>query len=152
MQNLTTRLALGAILALSVTAASEAAPRKEVPARGTFDVTRMAPLTDKPGDPVNGRLIASTKGLCLACHVLPIPEQADHGELGPPLSDVASRLQAAEIRMRIVDPKMVFADTIMPSFHKTEGLFRVDKKWEGKTILSAQEVEDVVAYLTTLKE
>lgn len=150
MRYLTTRLALGAILALSVTAVSEAAPRN-VPDRGYYDVSRMAPLTDKPGDPAAGRKLVTTKGLCLSCHTMPIPEEADHGDVAPDLSNVGSRLQPAEIRMRIVDPKVIFPDTIMPSFHKTEGLFRVGKQWEGKPILTAQEVEDVVAYLSSLK-
>ena len=110
-------------------------------------------LTGKAGDPVNGRKVAINrkKGNCLACHVMPVPEQADHGEVGPPLNDVGSRFSAGEIRLRIVNPKVVNPDTIMPAFYRIHGLHRVQKKWKDKTIISAQDVEDIVAYLVTLK-
>ena len=110
-------------------------------------------LTGKAGDPAKGRKTAINrkKGNCLACHVMPVPEQADHGEVGPPLNDVGSRLGAGEIRLRIVNPKVVNPDTIMPAFYRIDGLHRVQKKWQGKTIISAQEVEDIVAYMMTLK-
>lgn len=146
-----TGLAVLAVLAGSLAGIAEAAPRKKAPERGYYDVSRMAPLTDKPGDPVNGKKVARTTGLCLSCHTLPIPEEADHGDVAPDLAGVGARLQAAEIRMRVVDPKVVNPDTLMPSFYKKEGLHMVAKNWEGKTILTAQEVEDVVAYLGTLK-
>ena len=110
-------------------------------------------LTGKAGDPVKGRKTAidRRKGNCLGCHVMPVPEQADHGEVGPPLNDVGGRLGAGEIRLRIVNPKIVNPDTIMPAFYRIYGLHRVQKKWQGKTIISAQDVEDIVAYMMTLK-
>ncbi len=110
-------------------------------------------LTGKAGDPAKGRKTAINrkKGNCLACHVMPVPEQADHGAVGPPLNGVGSRLGAGEIRLRIVNPKVVNPDTIMPAFYRIYGLHRVQKKWRGKTIISAQEVEDIVAYMMTLK-
>ena len=110
-------------------------------------------LTGKAGDAAKGRKTAINrkKGNCLACHVMPVPEQADHGEVGPPLNDVGGRLTAGEIRLRIVNPKVVNPDTIMPAFYRIHGLHRVQKKWKGKTIISAQDVEDIVAYLVTLK-
>ncbi len=113
-----------------------------------------ASLTGQAGDPANGKKAAVNrkKGNCLACHSLPIPEEQFHGEVGPNLAGVASRYSAGEIRVRIVDPKLMNADTIMPAFHKTEGLHRQIEKFKGKTILSAQEVEDIVAYLMTLTE
>ncbi len=111
-------------------------------------------LTGTSGDAKTGRKTAidRKKGNCLACHKLPVPEQPFHGEIGPDLAGVASRLTAAEIRLRIVDPKVVNADTFMPAFYRTTGLHRVQKKWQGKTIIGAQDVEDIVAYLQTLKE
>jgi sulfur-oxidizing protein SoxX len=111
-------------------------------------------LTGKPGDPEKGREIAihRKKGNCLACHTMPVPEQPFHGEVGPDLSDVGSRLSEGELRLRIVNPKYFNPNTIMPAFYKTEGLHRVAKKWQGKPMLTAQEVEDVVAYLMTLKK
>jgi len=111
-------------------------------------------LTGKEGDPMNGRKVAVNrrKGNCLACHVISeIKDQQFHGQVGPPLDDVGSRMSAAEIRLRIVDPKVVNEDTIMPSFYRVDGFHRVMKKWQGKTIVSAQEVEDMIAYLMTLK-
>jgi len=110
-------------------------------------------LTGKPGDAVKGREVAINrkKGNCLACHVLPIPEQPFHGMIGPELSDIAGRMSEGEIRLRVVDPKVVNPESIMPSFHRSEGLHRVLKKFKGKTVLSAEEVEDVIAYMMTLK-
>lgn len=111
-------------------------------------------LTGKSGDAKKGRdvVIHRQKGNCLACHTLPIPEQQFHGEVGPDLNGVASRLSEGEIRLRVVNPKFANPDTIMPAFYRTEGLNRVWKKFEGKPMLTAEEVEDVVAYLKTLKQ
>lgn len=111
-------------------------------------------LTGKAGDPEKGRATAihRKKGNCLACHAMPVPEQPYHGEVGPELNGVASRLTEGEIRLRIVNPKYANPDTIMPAFYRTEGLHRVAKKFQGKPMLTADEVEDIVAYLMTLKE
>lgn len=111
-------------------------------------------LTGKKGDPANGRKLAINrkKGNCLACHVMPIPEQPYHGEVGPDLRGVASRYKEGEIRLRIVNPKIVNEASIMPSFYRNDGFHRVLKKFSGKTIISAQDVEDIIAYLMTLKE
>jgi len=110
-------------------------------------------LTGKPGDPVKGRAVAihRKKGNCLACHTMPVPEQAYHGEVGPDLNGVADRLSEGELRLRIVNPKYTNPSTIMPAFYRTEGLHRVAKNFVGKPMLTAEEVEDVVAYLMTLK-
>ncbi|MCR4378151.1 MAG: sulfur oxidation c-type cytochrome SoxX [Rhodospirillales bacterium] len=109
-------------------------------------------LTGKAGDPAAGKKAAinQKKGNCLACHVMPIPEEQFHGKTGPDLHGIGSRQTEAELRMRLVDPKVISADTMMPSFFKT-GQHRVLKDFEGKTILEAQEVENIVAYLLTLK-
>jgi len=110
-------------------------------------------LTGKPGDAKKGRKTAINrkKGNCLACHSMPTPEQPYHGQIGPDLKGVASRYKEGEIRLRVVDPKIVNGDTIMPAFYRNDGLHRVLKKFKGKTVLSAAEVEDVVAYMMTLK-
>ncbi|MEM8950172.1 MAG: sulfur oxidation c-type cytochrome SoxX [Pseudomonadota bacterium] len=113
------------------------------------------PLTGKPGDPDKGRetFINRKLGNCLGCHaVTELEAEPFHGEVGPPLDGVADRYEEGELRLQVVNAKVVNPDTIMPGFYVTEGLHRVAEKFEGKTILSAEEVEDIVAYLMTLKE
>lgn len=112
------------------------------------------PLTSEPGDPERGRAVAidRKRGNCLACHAMPIPEQSFHGEIGPPLDGVGSRYSAGELRLRVVNSKVINPETSMPAFYRTEGLHMVAKKFKGTPILSAQEVEDIVAYLMTLTE
>lgn len=112
-------------------------------------------LTGKSGDPYNGRkvMVDRRKGNCLACHVVSsITDQQFHGNIGPALDGVGATYTPAELRLRVADPKVLNPDTIMPAFFKTDGLHRVQKKWQGKTIVSAQEVEDIIAYLETLKK
>jgi len=111
-------------------------------------------LTGKKGDPVAGRKIAINRrlGNCLACHKMPIPEQSFHGKIAPDLAGVASRYKEGELRLRVVNSKKVNPESFMPAYYRADSLHRVAKKWRGKTILSAQQVEDVVAYLMTLRE
>ena len=111
-------------------------------------------LTGKPGDPQRGFrvVIGRTKGNCLACHQMPIPSQLFHGEVGPTLVGVADRYNEGELRLRVVDPKVLNPESIMPSFYKVSGFNRPMKKFAGKSVLTAQEIEDVIAYLKTLKE
>lgn len=110
-------------------------------------------LTGAPGDSANGRAAAidRKKGNCLACHEMPVPEEQFHGRIGPPLAGVGARYDAGQLRLRLVNPKVVNPRSVMPAFYRIDGLHRVGKDFQGQTILSAQEVEDVVAYLTTLK-
>ncbi len=111
-------------------------------------------LTGKPGNPANGRKVFANrkKGNCLACHVNPdLKDQQFHGEIGPSLEGVAERYTEAELRGIVANAKNTFEDTIMPSFYRLKNGARTLKKFQGKTILTAQEVEDVVAYLKTLK-
>jgi len=112
-------------------------------------------LTGTAGNVADGRaaFINRKQGNCLACHMnSEIPEQSFHGEVGPPLDGAADRWTEAELRGIVSNSKKMFEDTIMPAFYKDAGYVRNLKKFEGKTILSAQQVEDVVAYLMTLKE
>jgi sulfur-oxidizing protein SoxX len=118
----------------------------------TAGVTR--PLTDAPGDPVRGRAIVASRhsGLCLLCHRAPTPEAPLQGDIASDLAGAGSRWTAAQLRARIVDPKRLDPRTVMPAyFRSTDGLSRVAPAWAGRTMLDAQQVEDVVAYLVTLK-
>jgi len=110
-------------------------------------------LTGKAGDPKKGRALAINrkKGNCLACHSMPIPEQQFHGETGPSLYGVGNRLAEGELRMQLVNSKVTNPDTMMPAYYRTFGFATPLKKFVGKTVLSAQEVEDIVSYLKTLK-
>ena len=112
-----------------------------------------ASLAGAPGDPARGRAIVVDRqvGLCLLCHSGPLPEQRFQGDLGPDLGGVGARLSAGQIRLRIVDPARANPATLMPAYFKTEGLERVAPAFRGKTVLSAQQIEDVVAFLVTLK-
>ena len=109
-------------------------------------------LTGAKGDPARGRAIVANRqvGLCLLCHSGPFPEERFQGNLAPDLRS-AARLTEGQIRQRIVDSTKVNSQSIMPAYYRSEGLERVAPAYRGKTILSAEQIEDVVAYLTTLK-
>ena len=111
-------------------------------------------LTGRPGDPSRGRAIVANRsvGLCLLCHSGPISEERFQGNLAPSLAGAGSRWSEGQLRLRIVDGSRLNADTIMPAYYRTGGLQRVARNFEGRPILSAEQVEDVVAYLVTLKD
>jgi L-cysteine S-thiosulfotransferase len=112
-----------------------------------------APLSAAPGDAARGRAIVASRqqGLCLLCHTGPIPEERFQGNLAPDLAGAGGRWNAAQLRARIVDASRFNPATIMPAYYKTEGLVRVAPAVKGKPLFTAQQVEDVVAYLQTLK-
>lgn len=113
-----------------------------------------ASLTGKAGDPQKGRqvIVGRTLGNCLACHAISaLANQPYHGNVAPSLDGVAGRMSEGELRLRVVDGTKVNPDTMMPPFYRVDGLNRVMKRFEGKTILTAEQVEDVVAFLKTLK-
>jgi sulfur-oxidizing protein SoxX len=111
-------------------------------------------LTGKPGDPARGRVIVAnrTVGLCLLCHSAPIPEERFQGTLAPTLAGAGSRSTPGQLRLRVVDAARLNPDTIMPPYYRVDGLTRVAKNFQGKPILTAEQIEDVVAYLASLKE
>ena len=111
-----------------------------------------ASLTGAKGDPARGRAIVANRqvGLCLLCHSGPFPEERFQGDLAPDLRS-AARLSEGQIRQRIVDSTRINPQSIMPAYYRSEGLERVATAYRGKTILTAEQIEDVVAYLTTLK-
>ena len=114
-----------------------------------------ASLTGVAGDPAKGKdwFVGRKLGNCLACHQnSDAKNESFHGEVGPALDGVADRWSEAELRGIVTNAKMMFDGTIMPAFYKDAGYTRPLDTFEGKTILSAQQVEDIVAYLMTLKE
>jgi len=122
-------------------------------ASATANDSLPSPLNGATGDAARGRAIVLDRhvGLCLLCHSGPFPEERFQGDLAPNLSGVGARLSAGQIRLRIVDPSRVNPQTIMPAYYRTEGLTRVAPNHRGKTVLSAEQIEDVVAFLVTLK-
>ena len=116
-----------------------------------------AALTATPGDAVRGRAIVGSRqqGLCLLCHSGPasadFPQTRLQGTLAPSLQGAGARWSEAQLRLRIVDSRRLNPDSLMPALHRSEGLARVGAAWQGKPVLDAQQVEDVVAYLRTLQ-
>src|SRR5262245_29578289 len=118
------------------------------------DGTIPEPLTAQPGDPQRGRRIVLDRdgGDCTICHAMPLPQREFHGTVGPPLDAIGRRATPAALRLRLVDPKAFNAETIMPAYYKVTGLHRVLERYRARTILTAQQIEDVIAYLLTLTD
>jgi L-cysteine S-thiosulfotransferase len=115
--------------------------------------TIPASLTGAPGNATRGRaLVVERSSTCILCHGGPFPEQKFQGDLAPNLAGVGSRWSAGQLRLRLVDASSFNATTIMPSYYRVDGLDRVGPSWRGKPILSAEQIEDIVAYLVTLRE
>ena len=153
-------LAAGAIIA-AATAATAAEIKPEDVAYGEYGAVEQS-LTGEPGDAERGREIMATKSLgnCVSCHA--ISDMSDipfHGEVGPTLDGTGARWSEAELRGIVANAKMTFPESMMPSFYKTKGYIRPGDGFTGKAaeeplppLLTAQQIEDVVAYLQTLKE
>jgi L-cysteine S-thiosulfotransferase len=111
------------------------------------------PLTEQAGDASRGRAIVANRqvGLCLLCHTGPIAEERFQGNLAPDLAGAGARLSEGQLRLRLVDSRRVNPVSMMPAYYRADGLERVGRGWQGKTVLAAQQVEDVVAYLRTLR-
>jgi sulfur-oxidizing protein SoxX len=110
-------------------------------------------LTAAPGGATRGRaLVVERSSTCILCHNGPFPEQKFQGDLAPNLAGVGSRWSEGQLRLRLVDASRLNATTIMPSYYRVDGLDRVGPAWHGKPILSAEQIEDIVAYLVTLRE
>jgi len=111
-------------------------------------------LTGQRGDPVRGRAIVGNRqvGLCLLCHRGPFPEEKFQGTVAPDLAGAGTRWSEGQLRLRIVDSRRLVPDSIMPSYYRVDGLTRVAANFAGKPILTAEQIEDVVAYLTTLRD
>jgi L-cysteine S-thiosulfotransferase len=111
------------------------------------------PLTTTPGDAARGQAIVADRqqGLCLLCHTGPFPQPQLHGTLASDLRGAGSRWSEAQLRLRVADSKRLNPDSLMPSLHKPDVGKRVGSAWRSKPVLDAQQVEDVVAYLKTLR-
>lgn len=112
------------------------------------------PLTSQPGDPGRGKDIVADRqsSLCLLCHAAPIEPARFQGNLGPDLRGAGLRLTPAQLRLRLIDSRAINPQTLMPAYFELTGLNRVGQAWRGKPIFSAQQIEDVVAYLSELRE
>jgi sulfur-oxidizing protein SoxX len=110
-------------------------------------------LTGSAGDPLRGRaiIVDRQKGFCLLCHSGPFNEEPLQGNLAPSLAGAGSRWNEGQLRLRLMDNKRVNAESIMPAYHRIEGLNRVGPTWRDRPILNAAEIEDVLAFLMGLK-
>ncbi len=143
----------GAALALALAGAS--APTSGEPLRPYVVVGDAIPnsLTGTPGDAARGRAIVTSRqtGLCYLCHSGPFPEERFQGNLAPDLADAGARWSEGQLRLRMVDSTRVNPATIMPPYYRIDGLTRVGPAWQGKPVLTAEQIEDVVAFLATLR-
>jgi sulfur-oxidizing protein SoxX len=139
---------------LAVTAAGAAGGETAPGAYAVVGDAVPASLTGTRGDAARGRAIIVNRhvGLCLLCHSGPFPEERFQGELAPDLRGVGARLSEGQIRLRIVEPGRVNSASIMPAYYRIEGLTRVARAVQGRTVLTAEQIEDVVAFLTTLRD
>lgn len=111
-------------------------------------------VSGSPGDAVRGRaiIVDRQRGFCLLCHAGPFSEEPLQGNLAPSLAGAGSRWNEGQLRLRLMDNKRLNPDSIMPAYYSIEGLNRVGSIWRGRPILTAQEIEDVLAFLMGLKE
>jgi sulfur-oxidizing protein SoxX len=130
-----------------------AATSQTLPPYVVTDDSILESLTGATGDATRGRaLVLERTNTCILCHSGPFPEEKFQGDLAPNLSGSGSRWTIAQLRLRLVDASRLNPGTIMPSYYRLDGLDRVAPSWRGKPILSAEQIEDIVAYLATLRE
>jgi L-cysteine S-thiosulfotransferase len=140
-------------IAVSLFALPCAAPAESLQSVVVVGDAIPASLTGAPGNATRGRaLVVERTSTCILCHNGPFPEQKFQGDLAPNLAGAGSRWSAGQLRLRLVDASRLNATTIMPSYYRVDGLDRVGPSWRGKPILSAEQIEDIVAYLVTLRE
>jgi sulfur-oxidizing protein SoxX len=148
------RLSLLAALLVALALSGIAHGDDELVRYRIIDGTIPEPLIAQPGDPERGRRIVLDRdgGDCTICHAMPLPQREFHGTVGPPLDGIGRRATPGAIRLRLVDPKAFNAETIMPAYYKVAGLHRVLDRYRARPILTAQQLEDVIAYLLTLTD
>ncbi len=142
-------LTVAAVAVLSATLALSDTPQKSVSDYAVTGDAIPQPLTATAGDAARGRRIVLDRevGNCLICHKLPEQGELFQGDLGPDLTGIGSRLSAGQLRLRLVDQSRLNPATLMPPYYRVDGLNRVAVRYRGKPVLSAQDIEDVVAYL-----
>ncbi len=148
------RRGVAAAAALSIAGSSAVAePPFALPAYQIVGDAIAQPLTRTPGDAARGRRIIADRylGLCLLCHRGPFPEEAQ-GSLAPDLAGAGARWSEGQLRLRIVDARRLNPSTIMPSYYRIDGLERVGPAWRGQPVLDAQQIEDVIEFLRTLRD
>ena len=150
------RISLSAMALGSAFLAASAASHAQSPLR-PYQITGDAipePLVGGKGDAARGRAIVASRrtGLCLLCHLAPIPEVRLQGTIGPDLKGAGARWSEGQLRLRLVDPAQLNPDTIMPDYYRIDGLTRVAAAYRGKPLLTAEQIEDVVAYLNGLRD
>ena len=140
----------GAALAISTLLALPIFSQAQVVWTGDAVQTALGP---NPGDPIKGRAIVTSRqtGLCILCHSGPFPEERFQGNLAPDLRLSVANLSVDQLRARLVDPARSNPNTIMPAYFRIDHLQRVAPQFAGKTVLTGQEIEDVLAYLLTIK-
>lgn len=141
-------------LAIGLALAAAAASAQELRTFTVAGEAIAASLTGTKGDAVRGRAIVANRqvGLCLLCHSGPFPEERLQGDMAPDLKGAGSRWSEGELRLRIVDARRLNPLSIMPAYYRLGGLDRVAAAYRGKPVLTAEQIEDVVAYLATLRE
>jgi sulfur-oxidizing protein SoxX len=152
-------IALGTAIALpagigAVVVAAPGLARAQVAAFTVTGDAIEAPLAGRAGDAARGEALVRDRetGNCLICHSIPDPRERFQGHIGPPLAGVGRRLTSGQIRLRVVDPTLLNERAIMPAYHRIAGLRNVDPRFAGRPVLDAQEIEDVVAYLSALRD
>ncbi|WP_431201969.1 sulfur oxidation c-type cytochrome SoxX [Bradyrhizobium betae] len=141
---------IAALIAISVACAANA--DELVPYKIAGDGIAES-LTGSTGDAARGRaLVLARTTTCILCHSGPFPEARFQGDLAPDLAGTGNRWTASQLRLRLVDASRFNAETIMPSYYRNAGLVRVGRNFDGKPILSAAEIEDIVAFLATLRD
>lgn len=142
-----------ATLVIANLAVACAASANELPPYNIVGDGIPASLTGSPGDAARGRtLVLARTTTCILCHSGPFPETRFQGDLAPDLTGAGNRWSASQLRLRLVDASRFNAETIMPSYYRNDGLIRVGRNFAGKPILSAAEIEDIVAFLATLRD
>lgn len=146
------RLALPALASALVAAGCGAGDQRLVTEAMIEGDAISAPLTDTPGVPERGQEIFTTRerGHCVLCHRVEGLPAEFQGDVGPDLTTVGARLSRGQLRLRIADPTRVWPETVMPPYYRKHDLNQVGAAYQGQPVLSAQEIEDVIAYLSGL--